>query len=628
MSDFSAETKKVQFGIFFLLFSSASPRLCGEFFNERSMIQFDDVNLGFSGHSLFEGVSFSLQKGERCGLVGRNGSGKSTLFRLICRELEPDRGSISISKGYRIGYLHQHIHFREPTVREEAALGLPPGEEEALYKAEKILFGLGFSEEDLEKSPSLFSGGYHLRLHLAKVLISEPDCLLLDEPTNYLDIVSIRWLKQFLARWPGEFILISHDRDFMDAVSTHTMGVHREKVKKIRGSSIDFFQQLIHEEEVHERTRVKKEKKQAHMQKFVERFGAKATKATQAQSRIKMMEREPVLEKLNELSELSFSFHEAPFPGRRMIQAKQIYFSYTQEPLIDDFSLEMEKGERIGIIGKNGRGKSTLLRLLGGDLNPKAGSVHFSENVKIGYFGQTHVERLNPQHTIEEEISLANPSLTFTEIKGIAGLMMFSGDLSEKKISLLSGGEKSRVLLGKIVAKPCNLLLLDEPTHHLDIESIEALIDALEDFSGSILIVTHSELILRRLALNRIILCEEGKQTHFLGSYDEFLEKAGWEEEKKSSPSTKKSPPSRQEKAHWVTKRAAALAPIQKEIQKFEIKLHSLEQECKQLLSQSQTKPELYQTLGRKQKEVEQTESHLYTLYDSLAKLKQEWKEE
>ncbi|MBS0649381.1 MAG: ABC-F family ATP-binding cassette domain-containing protein [Verrucomicrobia bacterium] len=498
-------------------------------------MQFDDVGLAFSGHPLFEGACFTLQKGERCGLVGRNGSGKSTLFRLIDGELEPDHGAVSIPKNYRMGYLQQHIHFTKPTLIEEAALGLPPGEEESLYKAEKILFGLGFTEEDLETSPDLFSGGYQLRLNLAKVLISEPNCLLLDEPTNYLDILSIRWLTGFLSRWPGEFILISHDREFMDQVTTHTMGIHREKLRKIKGTTIDFFQQILMEEELHEKTRIKSEKKRAHLQSYVERFGAKASKAAQAQSKVKMIARIPVLEQLNQLSELSFAFQEAPFPGKKMLDAKHLQFSYTDEPLIEDFSLEIEKGERIAIIGKNGRGKSTLLRLLGRDLAPLKGQLEFSDNTRIGYFGQTHIERLNGSHKIEEEIALANPSLNYTEIKGIAGAMMFSGDLSAKKISVLSGGEKSRVLLGKIVAKPCNLLLLDEPTHHLDIESIEALIDALEDFSGTVVIVTHSELILRRLCLDKIILCEEAQQTVFLGTYDEFLEKIGWEEKKKTS---------------------------------------------------------------------------------------------
>ena len=584
------------------------------------MIQFDHVGLAFTGHLLFEDACFTLQKGERCGLVGRNGSGKSTLFRLINGEIEPDQGTVAIPKNYRIGTLEQQIRFTEPTLIQEAALGLPAHEKDAIYKAEKILFGLGFTEEDLERPPTLFSGGYQLRLNLTKVLVSEPNCLLLDEPTNYLDLPSILWLQNFLSRWQGEFILISHDRDFMDHVTTHTMGIHREKLRKIKGTTLDFFQQILIEEELHEKTRVKSEKRKAHLQSFVDRFGAKASKATLAQSKLKMIAREPVLEKLNDLSELSFHFQEAPFPGRKMVAANHLQFSYTEEPLIEDFSMEIEKGERIGIIGKNGRGKSTLLRLLGQDLSPKKGELEFSDNTRIGYFGQTHVERLNHQHKIEEEISLANPGLNYTEIKAIAGAMMFSGDLSLKKISFLSGGEKSRVLLGKIVARPCNLLLLDEPTHHLDIESIEALIDALEDFTGSVIIATHSELILRRLGLDKIVLCEEGRQTVFLGSYDDFLEKIGWEEKKKTA-SKDKQPNTRQARAEEVAKRAAALKPLQKQIQDLEIALQALEEEQKKSF-EMKASPEVLKAQGLRQKQIQQLENQLYELYGLLEEMK------
>lgn len=340
---------------------------------------------------------------------------------------------------------------------------------------------------------------------------------------------------------------------------------------------------------------------------------------------MKMIAREPVLDKLNQLSELSFTFQEAPFPGKKMLDAQHLQFSFTEEPLIEDFSLEIEKGERVAIIGKNGRGKSTLLRLLGGDLVPQKGHLELSDNTKIGYFGQTHVDRLNSKHMIEEEIALANPFLNYTEIKGIAGAMMFSGDLSAKKISVLSGGEKSRVLLGKIVAKPCNLLLLDEPTHHLDIESIEALIDALEDFSGSIVMVTHSELILRRLALDKIILCEDAQQTVFLGNYDEFLEKIGWEEKKKSAPPKTSQPNLRKERADEVAKRAAALRPIEKQIHDFEQKIIVLEEDQKKSFERGESSPEILKAQGLRKKQIEQLEIELYELYELLEKRKKEF---
>lgn len=495
------------------------------------MIQVDGLSLAYQGEYLFEDASFSIQPRERCSLVGRNGSGKSSLFRLLTGKEIPDKGTIAKRKNYIIGMLDQHIVFTKPTLVEEAALGLRPGEEDLIYKAETILFGLGFSEKDLDRSPSDFSGGYQLRLHLAKVLIGEPDCLLLDEPTNYLDITSIRWFTKFLMEWSGEFILISHDREFLDSVSTHTMGIHRQKVTKVKGSTIAFYEQIVQQEEIYEKTRQNLEKKREHLQGFIDRFGAKASKATQAQSKQKLLSRIPVLENLKNLYHLDFEFNEANFPGKKMLEVHDVGFSYdphAPQMLIQRLSLSVEKGERIAIIGKNGRGKSTILRLLEGGLAPLKGSIKRSDNLAIGYFGQTNIDRLHPKHSIEEEISLANQKLNRTQVKAICGLMMFSGDKSNKLNSVLSGGEKSRVLLGKIIATPCNLLLLDEPTHHLDLESIEALIDAIEDFNGAVIMVTHSELILKRMNLNKIVICHEGKQELHLGTYQEFLSKDGW----------------------------------------------------------------------------------------------------
>ncbi|MES2345751.1 MAG: ABC-F family ATP-binding cassette domain-containing protein [Chlamydiota bacterium] len=493
------------------------------------MIQAEDVWIGYGGHEVLQGASFCLGKGERCGLIGRNGAGKSTLFRLIAGKEVPDKGVIFMPKGYRIGVLEQQIRFSEKTVIEEATLGL---EVEDWHKAERILFGLGFNDAMLESNPEDLSGGYKLRVQLAKALVAEPDCLLLDEPTNYLDILSIRFLTRFLQRWQGEMILISHDLEFLDEVTTHMMGIRRGKILKIKGESTDLFEMIAEEERLHEGARVTLEKKKAHLQSFVDRFGAKASKAGQAQAKAKMIAKLPALERLKELYNLEFHFHQVPFMGKKMLEAKDVEFSYTEKPLIEGFSIEVEKGDRIAIIGKNGYGKSTLLRLLSGELKPQAGEVDASPNLKMGYFGQTSIERLNPELKIEDEISSANIKLNLGQVRGICGLMMFSGDLAKKPISVLSGGEKSRVLLGKILARPCNILLLDEPTHHLDIESIEALIDAIEEFEGTVIIVTHSEWALRRIPLNKLVVCHNESQELFYGTYDEFLEKKGWDEEK------------------------------------------------------------------------------------------------
>ncbi len=600
------------------------------------MIQVDNLSLSYSGDPVLEDVSFTVSEDERCGLIGRNGSGKTTLMRLLVGQEKPDKGTISFSKGYKLGYLDQHIRFTCNTVLEEGCLGLRPEERDETYRAEKILSGLGFKEEEMDISPHQMSGGYQLRLHLAKVLLSEPDCLLLDEPTNYLDILSIRFLARFLQQWKGALILISHDREFMDSVTTHTLGVHRKKVRKYKGGTTVFFEQVVLGEEIHERTRINLEKKKAHLQSFVDRFGAKASKAAQAQSKQKMLSRIPALEQLKALYDLDFSFHERPFHGKKMVETKEISFAYqSDKPIIHDLSFAIEKGDRVAIIGKNGYGKSTLLRLISGELSPEKGEVRISDQATIGYFGQTNIQRLKPDSTIEEEIADANPTLNLTQVKAICGQMMFPGDTAKKKIAVLSGGEKSRVLLGKILARPCNLLLLDEPTHHLDVESIEALIDALEDFEGAVVIVTHSELILKRLQLHQLIVCHVGRQSPFNGHYEDFLEKVGWEEE--SAPSKKKSSLSEKEerkKRHEeLMASRARIRPMENELRKLEKAISDLEalqmRENALLIQASQNNEadkiqDLLKSTGQREKEIQQHYEKFMKLGEELEALKKE----
>jgi len=548
------------------------------------MIQFISLGKSFGGQVVLKDVSLTINRGEKCGLVGRNGSGKTTLCRLIIGQEESSEGEINLPKYYRIGYLDQHIVFSKNTILDEGATGLPPGEEDCLYKVESILGGLGFSDEDFTKNPSEFSGGFQLRLHLAKVLLSDPDCLLLDEPTNYLDIVSIRWLQKFLQSWRKELILISHDREFMDSITTHTLGVHRHKVRKSKGGTEELFLQLLQEEEIHEKTRAKLEQKKSKSEDFIKRFGAKPKKAKQAQSKQKALERLPTLEKLAAIDNLDFSFAYADFPGKQMITATNVCFSYNNddnEHLIDNLNLEALKGECVAIIGKNGRGKSTVLKLLAQELEPLEGNVKSSEKLKVGYFGQTNIDRLNSGHTIEQEISLANPSLSTSEVRRICGIMMFSGDSGKKSISILSGGEKSRVLLGKILASPCNLLLLDEPSHHLDMESIEALITAISEFQGSVFIVTHSEMLLKQLSLTKVIVCQHNKQEMILGDYFDFIDRGGWHDEDPAKGAKEKKvltrQESRQKSAEITQARSKALKPLQMKMTAIENQITDLE---------------------------------------------------
>ena len=493
------------------------------------MIKINQLSKAYFARELFTEVNLQMNAGDRLGLVGRNGHGKSTLFKLILGQEQPDSGEITIPRNYRIGHLEQHLRFSEPTVLAEAALGLAEDESHSLYKAEAILSGLGFSAVDLEKAPGEFSGGFQIRINLAKLLVSEPNLLLLDEPTNYLDITSVRWIARFLVKFRGELIVISHDRDFMDSVTTHTAVIHRQKIRKFEGGTAKAYAQIILDDEIHEKTRANEDSKRAHAEAFINRFRAQASKAKMVQSRIKMLEKMPKLDQLAEIESLDFEFRHAPFAAKTLLEARDISFGYTPDHLLfQHLDLSINRRDRIAVIGNNGKGKSTLLNVLSGGLQPLTGELKAHPDMKLGYFGQTNISRLNPKLTIEQEIEHSNPKLTRTQVRNICGTMMFGGDLALKKISVLSGGEKSRTLLGKILAHPSNLLLLDEPNNHLDMESIDALIESLKNFPGALLIVTHNERILRVLA-TKLVVFHRGRVDVFNTGYDEFLDKIGWE---------------------------------------------------------------------------------------------------
>jgi ATP-binding cassette subfamily F protein 3 len=498
------------------------------------MLQVTNIDKSYGKQVLFNGVSLTVNPRERVGLVGRNGHGKSTLFHMILGEEHQDTGTITVPSGYTIGHLSQHIHFTEDSVLREACLALPVNEDhiDETYKAEAILLGLGFNQEEFNRPPSSLSGGYQVRLNLAKVLISDPYLLLLDEPTNYLDIVSVRWLTQFLRAWRNELIIITHDREFMDSVTTHTMIIHRCKIRKISGGTQKLYDQILMEEEIYEKTRQNDEKKRREVEQFINRFRAQATKASAVQSRIKALARHEKLDKLEEIKALDFKFRSAPFEAKWLMTIENLTFSFSADSsnLIEDLSFAVGKKDRIAIIGKNGKGKTTLLNLLANELAPTAGGTKVHPNTKIAYFGQTNINRLTPSRTALEEIMEAHPDHSHNIARSICGLMMFEGDNALKKVSVLSGGEKSRVLLGKLLVSPANLLLLDEPTNHLDMESIDSLIEAIEDFDGAVMIVTHSEMILEAVA-TKLIVFDNDTVSVFEGTYFDFLERVGWRDE-------------------------------------------------------------------------------------------------
>lgn len=556
------------------------------------MLIVNNLSKAYGTQTLFSEASFTVGAGERLGLVGRNGTGKTTLFRMILRDETPDSGEIIIPRGYSIRHLSQHLSFSNSSVLAEASADLPvrdDGRDES-YKAKTILSGLGFKEVDLHTDPRKLSGGFQVRLNLARILIAEPRMLLLDEPTNYLDIVSIRWLVQFLKGWRGEMILITHDRDFMDSVTTHTMAVHRMRMRKIAGSTHKLYEQIIEEEDVYEQTRINEEKKRKEIELFINRFRAQATRARSVQSRIRQLQKKEKMDKLSTLENLEFSFNAAPFPGRWLLEADGVNFSYHpgNTDLISDFTIAVKKRDRIGIIGKNGKGKTTLLNIMAGVLKPVSGTITFSQNLKMGYFGQMNVDRLDPGITIEDEIWSVEPSRSKTAVRGICGAMMFDGDKALKKIGVLSGGERSRVLLGKIIAEPANLLLLDEPTNHLDMESIDSLVEAINNFDGAVVIVTHSEMILDAVA-ERLIVFDGNRMDVFDGNYEDFLARVGWEDEAgrdENGALAEESPAksvlkkeSKRLRADIINERSRSLSPLKSRIQEIESAITSAEKQ-------------------------------------------------
>lgn len=555
------------------------------------MLRINDLSKSYGSQLLFEHATLQMSPGNRLGLLGRNGHGKTTLFRLIVGEELPDCGTIEVPRHYRIGYVEQHLSFTSPTVLGVACEGLSEENIHEEYRAEEILFGLGFSKEDLDRAPQELSGGFQVRLHLARTLVSAPDLLLLDEPTNYLDIVSVRWITRFLRTWKGELIIISHDREFMDAVTTHTAMIHRSAIRVMPGPTEKICAQIAEDEEVYEKTRINEERRREELLAFITRFKAKNTKASAARSKMKMLEKMPLRDKLHRIADLDFRFHYRPFPAKVMLEAEKLSFSFEQQmPLISNLNLRIGAEDRIAVIGKNGKGKTTLLRLLAGELAPRFGRVQSHTSTTIGYFGQTNIDRLAADATVEEEIASANPMLSKSMVRGICGTMMFGGAHAEKKISVLSGGERSRVLLGKLLAAPSNLLLLDEPSNHLDMQAVEALVESIEEFPGAAVIVTHDEMILRSLA-TRLILFQGGKVEVFEGGYDDFLEKVGWEDEedlrKGARPAAEKMTAVskrdvKRARAQIVQERSSLLRPLKERIDADETGICELEEELKQ----------------------------------------------
>ena len=602
------------------------------------MIQLTNISKSFASQELFNNLNLKLNAGNRAGLVGRNGSGKSTLFKLILGEETADSGDIIIPKNYKIGTLKQHLTFSESTLREEAALALEDEMKYDVYRVEKILFGLGFTQEDLDKDPLSFSGGFQIRINLAKLLVTEPNLLLLDEPTNYLDIVSLRWLKNFLRAFPGEVILITHNRDFMDSVCTHTMGIVRKKIEIIQGDTHKFYEQLSANDELYAKQKIAQDKKVKELEEFIAKNKARASTAALAQSKVKQLEKMDLMDSLSFDNKLAFDFNFKETPAKIMLEVENLSFGYTlQNLLFKDISFNIKRGECLGIIGKNGKGKSTLLNTLAGELKALSGDISSHPSIEFAHFGQTNIDRLHANATVTDEIHSANTKLSTQVIRSICGAMMFSGDSADKKVSLLSGGEKSRVMLGQILARNVNLLFLDEPTNHLDMDSIEALTLAIQNFEGAVIIVTHSEELLRRVCDRLIIFAKDGAE-YFDGGYDEFLEKIGWEEEEQEEK-VKVVPKSNNKenkklKAELVRERNKLTSPLKKGVEKLEDSIMKLEEQLEihhqELIEasnsgDSSTLMELSKTVSDEEKTVEEMFEEFEELSTQLEEINAEY---
>ncbi|HTY87032.1 MAG TPA: ABC-F family ATP-binding cassette domain-containing protein [Candidatus Acidoferrum sp.] len=512
------------------------------------MLTVAGLRKAFGGRVLFDDVSLTLQSGERVGLVGPNGAGKSTLLKIILGHEPTDAGEVTFIRGTRFGYLPQES---EPA-RNEAVLDIAvPHEHEHdgqfVAKAKQILVSLGFQQTDFARPARELSGGWVMRAHLARLLAQEPDLLMLDEPTNHLDLETLLWFQDYLRHYPGAILLISHDREFLNQLCTHVVELRQARLFRYTGNYDEYLDQRAATEATLVATAKAQQREIDRLQLFVDRFRAKNTKATQAQSKLKQIER--LKEEMVETPEgpeatVGFSFPQPQRSGQRVITLKHVKFGYEQEPggrdalprvqaeqqlsptklIYENLHFEAERGQRIVLVGPNGAGKSTLLKLLAGVLEPQAGERKLGHNAKSGYFAQHRAAMLNPDHTVLQEALDTPQRITEQFVRTVLGSFLFRGDDVFKPVTVLSGGEKSRLALVKLLLDPPNLLLMDEPTTHLDLASVDALIEALEPYTGTLIFISHDVHFIRALS-NHVVRVENGRLRHFTGGYQYYLDK-------------------------------------------------------------------------------------------------------
>ena len=492
------------------------------------MLTVAGIQKSFGGRELFDDVSLNVMAGDRIAIVGPNGAGKSTLFKIILGQEEPDAGSVTFIRGTRTGYLPQES---EPAGNETVLEIAVPHEHEHdgqfVAKAKQILANLGFKQADYDRPAREMSGGWIMRAHLARLLAEEPDLLLLDEPTNHLDLETLIWFQDYLKYYPGAILLISHDREFLNNLCTHIAELRASRIMRYTGNYDDYVEQRAAAEATMIATAKSQQREIDRMQLFVDRFRAKNTKAAQAQSKMKQIER--LKEEMVETPDgpdaaMGFRFPQPQRSGQRVITLEKIKFGYGEKLIYDGIDFEVERDQRIVLVGPNGAGKSTLLKLLAEVLKPQAGVHKLGHNAKYGYFAQHRAAMLNPAHTVFQEALDTPQRITEQAIRTVLGSFLFRGDDIYKPVKVLSGGEKSRLALVKLLLDQPNLLLMDEPTTHLDLASVDALIVALKQYQGTLVFISHDVHFIRALSTH-VVRVEAGQLRHFGGGYQYYLDK-------------------------------------------------------------------------------------------------------
>ena len=469
---------------------------------------------------LFEEVTFAINSGEHVGVIGPNGAGKTTLFKILTQSENLDKGRLVLANGLRMGYLAQHDEWDSSLTLEQY---LEQGCLIPLWELKKWAYGLGLTDEHFHMPIVSMSGGYRMRCKLLHLLGEDPDILLLDEPTNYLDLESVLVLEHFLQDFKGAFLLISHDREFLRRTTDHILEVEDGNIVKFNGGLDDYFEQKQMLQEQLQAKAMNLAEKRKQILDFVNRFGAKATKAKQAQSRLKSLKKMETIEIKSLPTTAKIKIPPPTRTGKKILTVEEVDLGYDSNVVLKDVKMEVWRGDHIGVVGVNGAGKSTLLKALAGRLQPIKGQIEHGMNVEIGFYAQHVTEALDPQDTVIEALKRkAHVDILPENVLNIAGSLLFQGEDIHKKIKVLSGGEKSRVALGQILLQKAPCLILDEPTNHLDFQTVEALTMALNDYEGTVIIVSHDRSFVQRVS-KKIIKIEDGSAELFPGDYNEYV---------------------------------------------------------------------------------------------------------